>query len=1826
MPEWTINIGHPHAVSPQRIVWNAFNPNPGPIDTALVDGAAAAYVGLIAIWKPSTGAACVFQLSPTSASGFGGADGPDLTTGWEASGTITLATGSVTPLTIGPPSNSNLGVIDTTEPYNWYPPNVSEINAYIASVVATATRGTTLTIRGPVSENRLRSRASGTLPRLSGSARLHGRMQVVPSRPIAPTLTVRTNGDIYAESTRPFDGNSPLTGFDWRIREVGASAWTNERFVQVDWTFRRLRRDKDHEIQVRAVNRIGRSDWSPSAIGRRAPRVRRVKASAVLPSLQGTAGIGSPLVLADFDGSRLSPPIVLGLISAGAQSSGTMYRQQTGQPRIGTFVPGSDLALRRNQDVTRIAVFSNGADMRLWDNPSGQHLSTLFTETAGYNVYIQTKAGVAKLTRGSQGGNFSNWNTAVASEQAILRSLLVTGSRFIIAIATILPVRYARAAATLPTLAGSARASRLVPVMRDVRAAATLPAITSSARATRIVPAARSARAAGTLPAISGQAKATRTSAEARKVKASGVLPAPSGSGRIKRFTASARKVKAAGGLPSLVGTAKSSFVRSPIRKVRAAGTLPSLTGTARTADPVTALHLADFDASRLAPPIVLGLITTGAQSGGTMYRAPAHPASTLGTLATGSDMLLQGTQFITRIAVFSNGGEMRLWDNPSGDHFSTLFTVAAGYNVYVQTLAGVAMLTRGPQGGNFSRWTTTDSDERAILRSLLTTGTQFIIAAATQPIVRHIRAPATLPAIASSARATRLGTAIRAARAAATLPALVGRARASRIATAIRSIRAAGILPSLAASARTGAPRAGLHLSDFDDTGLEPPIVLGLITTGVTTPAGTSSTVYLTIGGIHYLGSLAPGSDITLQEDQTITRLAVYTNGDQLQIWAASVLHDMASLFPSNTRYNVYIQTSAGLAVLDRGAQSGSSSLWTTTTADEQAIVRSLLTRGTEFLIAVARQPGVRLVSASATLPVVTASVKASRILPVVRDVRASAALPALVGKATAARISTAIRSIRAIATLPALTGTARAIRIITVRSVRASASLQALAGSVRTTRTETVARNVKASGVLPSLSGRGSLRHFTATARHVRASAELPSLSGRGRIRRFTASARRVKASAVLPSPRGVARIKRTLATLRRVKASATLPRIDGSARSRLDRFVARQVRASGVLPALTGVARLVRDIAPVVPSTPNAPALAAFSRRTIQAKVTPPNDGGSPIASYDWRYRVLRTGAWNDLLREAGTTVNIFSLLPSTTYEVQVRATNSIGSSGYSPSARQGTLAPVGITKQAVPRYKLLIDFNNVGSFDISKFVDIWEDVQQANCFTGREMQGQGRRGPIVGQLNATLNNIEGKYIKQNFASPYFDRIHPGIRAVLQMNLPQNPLDYVDIWCGFLDDVSVDIKLEPSLAQLKAFGALGVISTEEISSHIYYASATGTNNPNRVNVDKLVLDAFAAADWPVAERLIGTTSAAVKFPSFRGETPRNEIADLELHELGRLWESKNSIEVLHFTGESYRYSGNNRKVRMTYRNNEAKAGRLRDVVYTALPTPLTTTDADRAYIIYTTGEPREPAKDVYNVISGTYGDRNFDWSSAGKVICYQSNNEYEIAAQSVFLLNQAPSVAPPILWITSLTKGASNGGYKVSRTSGGRHSSSLAARVTVSSRSDRLYATITNQTNSAVFVRDISVYGRQLVRSENIISVRDNTSILRYQTKPLTLDLRYVETAGQCRDLLNTLLGTYAEPRLTYDVKYDAWADYTSWYNASHVEHSQRVDFAAVKQNLQDTCFIEKVSHSINPRTGHVVDLTLSASDQDTNSSIDGVIILDLGPNLDTGVLGR
>ena len=86
--------------------------------------------------------------------------------------------------------------------------------------------------------------------------------------------------------------------------------------------------------------------------------------------------------------------------------------------------------------------------------------------------------------------------------------------------------------------------------------------------------------------------------------------------------------------------------------------------------------------------------------------------------------------------------------------------------------------------------------------------------------------------------------------------------------------------------------------------------------------------------------------------------------------------------------------------------------------------------------------------------------------------------------------------------------------------------------------------------------------------------------------------------------------------------------------------------------------------------VPDDPAAPTVTALNSSSIQAVGVAP-DANPAITSYDWQYRVVGTSPWTDVLDQTNLTQTFTSLDPSRNYEVQFRATNSVGDSGYSDS---------------------------------------------------------------------------------------------------------------------------------------------------------------------------------------------------------------------------------------------------------------------------------------------------------------------------------------------------------------------------------------------------------------------------------------------------------------------------------------------------------------------------------------------------------------------------
>ena len=92
--------------------------------------------------------------------------------------------------------------------------------------------------------------------------------------------------------------------------------------------------------------------------------------------------------------------------------------------------------------------------------------------------------------------------------------------------------------------------------------------------------------------------------------------------------------------------------------------------------------------------------------------------------------------------------------------------------------------------------------------------------------------------------------------------------------------------------------------------------------------------------------------------------------------------------------------------------------------------------------------------------------------------------------------------------------------------------------------------------------------------------------------------------------------------------------------------------------------------------VPGRPDAPTLADGANQFTVTWDPPDDDGGADISAYDIRYR-LGSGGWmtlNDAWTSGARTYTITSLSPGRTYQVQVRAVNSIGNGSWSESTEE------------------------------------------------------------------------------------------------------------------------------------------------------------------------------------------------------------------------------------------------------------------------------------------------------------------------------------------------------------------------------------------------------------------------------------------------------------------------------------------------------------------------------------------------------------------------
>ena len=101
---------------------------------------------------------------------------------------------------------------------------------------------------------------------------------------------------------------------------------------------------------------------------------------------------------------------------------------------------------------------------------------------------------------------------------------------------------------------------------------------------------------------------------------------------------------------------------------------------------------------------------------------------------------------------------------------------------------------------------------------------------------------------------------------------------------------------------------------------------------------------------------------------------------------------------------------------------------------------------------------------------------------------------------------------------------------------------------------------------------------------------------------------------------------------------------------------------------------------------PSAPAAPTISAVTETGFTVTWTEPANSGPAITAYDVQYREGTSGSWTDAGHsDPATTLTLTGLTASTSYQVQVQATNAEGTSAWSASATATTAAPVPVPAQ-------------------------------------------------------------------------------------------------------------------------------------------------------------------------------------------------------------------------------------------------------------------------------------------------------------------------------------------------------------------------------------------------------------------------------------------------------------------------------------------------------------------------------------------------------------
>ena len=167
-----------------------------------------------------------------------------------------------------------------------------------------------------------------------------------------------------------------------------------------------------------------------------------------------------------------------------------------------------------------------------------------------------------------------------------------------------------------------------------------------------------------------------------------------------------------------------------------------------------------------------------------------------------------------------------------------------------------------------------------------------------------------------------------------------------------------------------------------------------------------------------------------------------------------------------------------------------------------------------------------------------------------------------------------------------------------------------------------------------------------------------------------------------------------------------------------------------------------------AATVPSAPSAPTLTAGDGELAVRWSAPPDDGGAPVDDYDVRYRPSG-GSWTELpdaVKSTATSATITGLTNGTTYEVQVRAGNSVGDGAWS-----ATTTGTPVSAASVDRAVLVELYNATNGANWADNTN-WNSSAPLGSWRGVSTDASGRvtglfldTNELTGSIPSSLGNL-------------------------------------------------------------------------------------------------------------------------------------------------------------------------------------------------------------------------------------------------------------------------------------------------------------------------------------------------------------------------------------------------------------------------------------------------------------------------------------------------